>query len=716
MNRYALSLAFLALPGFAQVAAPAARPKPAAKAAAKPAPARARAVEELKFPPLGNVKIPDIVTFTLPNGMKVFLLENHELPLISGSALMRGGEIRDPADKVGLAETMATVLRTGGTKQKTGDQLDEELENAAASVESGAGDTSFSLSFNCLKENTAEVMAVFHDLLTAPEFRQDKLDLAKTQLKSAIQRRNDDASGIASREFEELLYGKDSPWARRAEYETIDRIERADLIGHHRRYYFPANILLSVYGDFNATEMRASLEKMFAGWTVAQPPVPPQPEVSAAPAPGVFLAAKNDVNQTNFRVGHLGGMYKDKDYPALEVMGDVLGGGSTGRLFRRIRSELGYAYAIRGSWSANYSYPGRFIVSGSTKSESTADTLLAIREEIGKIRAAEVTDEELATAKDSILNSFVFNFESPRSTLSRLVTYEFNGYPKTFLFDYQKAVAAVTKADVLRVAKQYLKPENLTYVAVGKPADFGKPLTALNLPVKNIDLTIPEPKQQQAAATPETLARGRQLLAALQQAAGGADRIAGVKDYMHTVAVELQTGASSLKVQQTTKIVGQRLRQEQQLPFGKVVVYFDGTGGWMFAPTPQGPKEQPLPAPAIGQVKGELFRFFATLWLSDRDPERTVNSPAPGVLEIADKQGNATRLTLDEKTGLPLKQTYRQGPLELEETYSDWKDAGGVKLPHKVVVTRGGQKAAESAYSEIRINSGIQPEEIGQKP
>ncbi len=459
-----------------------------AGAQTKPVQAPVPSYKDLKYPPLAQVKIPEVATFTLANGMKVYLLENHELPLVSGFALVRTGNLFDPPEKIGLAEITGTVLRTGGTRARTGDQLDDLLENMAASVESGIGETSGRVSFSALKENTAAVLAVFQEVLTAPEFRQEKIDLFKTQMRGSIARRNDQAGAVARREFSDLIYGKDTPYGWRMEYEHLDRIQREDLINFYRRYYFPSNVVLAISGDFSTAEMRGKLESLFAGWKAEQPPVPPFPTLREKAAPGVYLGVKSDVTQTFLGLGHLGGILRDKNYPALEVMADILGGSFRSRLVRRVRTELGYAYDISAGWGANYGHPGLFMVSGSTKSASTVEALEVIRQEIEKIRTTEVTDDELKTAKDTVLNSFVFNFDSPAKTLYRMVNQDYYGYPRDFLFQYQKALAAVTKGDVLRVAKQYLKPEDLTIVAIGQPKEFGHPLTALGMPVQELEL------------------------------------------------------------------------------------------------------------------------------------------------------------------------------------------------------------------------------------
>jgi zinc protease len=186
----------------------------------------------------------------------------------------------------------------------------------------------------------------------------------------------------------------------------------------------------------------------------------------------------------------LGGTLRDPDYPALEVAVNILGSGFTSRLMSQIRTKMGLAYSIGAGWGAAYDHPGTFRIVGSTESASTADAILAARSELEKMRTFEVSEQELKTAKDAVLNGFVFFFDSPAKTLSRVLRYQYFGYPNDFLFEYQKKVAAVTRADVLRVMQQHIDPKNLSIVAVGNPKDFGKPLSGIGK-VEKIDLSIP---------------------------------------------------------------------------------------------------------------------------------------------------------------------------------------------------------------------------------
>ena len=673
--------------------------------------------KDLKYPPLPALKIPEPTEITLSNGMKVMLLEDHELPLISGAALIRTGNLFDPPSKKGLAGLTGEVLRSGGTKARTGDQIDQDLENVAASIESQIGESSGTLSFSCLKENTDQVLALFRDLLSSPEFRQDKVDLSKTQSRSEISRRNDDAGGISEREFADIVYGRTTPYGWSIEYADIDNIQRDDLIRFYQRYYFPANMTLEVIGDFSTADMQAKLEQTLGSWKYSQPAVPAFPKVEDKTRPGIYLASKEDTTQTFFHVGELGGELRDKDYPALEVAADILGGGFHSRLFQSVRTKHGWAYNISADWSANYDHPGTFVISGSTQSAHTVDTLKAIGEEIEKIRTSEVTDDELQTAKDTVLNGFVFNFDRPSKTINRLMIYQYYGYPKDFIFQYQKAIASVTKADILRVAQKYFQAKDLTYVAVGNPKDFGTPLASLGIKVEPIDLTIPEPKPEAAQADPASLAKGKALLARVQQALGGADKLAAVKDLQFHADLEVFTPGASMKVKQTNSFIApSTVRQDNELPFMKQSVYSDGTSGWISGM--QG--VQNLPPAVLKQIHGEAFRQIASLALSDRDPNRTVNQPSDGVLEISSKDGDSVSITVDEKTGLPAKLAYQQTPAEggtaVEETFSDWRDVDGIRLPFQWSIMQGGKKFAGVTIQDYKINSGLTAETLGKRP
>lgn len=451
-----------------------------------------------------QIETPELKPFTpqqptrvvLPNGMVVMLQEDHELPLINGFARIRGGSREEPAEKAGLVSIYGQVWRTGGTKARTGDELDDYLEARAASVETGGGLDSTSISFSCLKEDFADVFAIFNEVLRQPMFRDDKIALAKNQLNTGIARRNDDPIGIAVREARRLGYGGDSPYARNTEYATVAAVTRDDLAQWHRTYVHPNNIVLGIVGDFDPKAMEAALRKTLASWPKGPQAKEPDIEI-AEPKPGVYFIAKEDVNQSNIRMVHMGTTRDNPDYFALEVMNEVFGGGFSARLFSNIRAKKGLAYSVGGGVGSNFDHPGLFQLSMGTKSESTAAAIDALFEEIDNLYKQPVTEEELERAKESILNSFIFRFDSKQKVLSEKMLYEFYGYPLDFLERYRPAIEKVTAADVERVAREYVHRDKVVLLVVGKQEDFDRPLSSFGA-VQTIDITIPPPPKPPA--------------------------------------------------------------------------------------------------------------------------------------------------------------------------------------------------------------------------
>jgi zinc protease len=450
--------------------------------------------QQIPVPKLPAFHPPQPKRIELPNGMVVFLQENHELPTIDGTARIRGGERSVPANKTGLTAIYGEVWRTGGTKSQTGDQLDDYLEQRAAKVETGGGVDSTTVSWSCLKEDFDDVFRVFEDLLKNPEFRADKIEIAQKGLYDGISRRNDDPGQIAGREAAKLVYGANNPYARVPEYATVAAITRQDLVQWHSNHVHPNNIILGVVGDFDSVKMEARLRKAFASW-------PRGPKGQAAndleikpdPAkPGYYQVDKTDVNQSNIQMVALGITRKSPDYFATSVFNEAFGGGFSSRLFGDIRTTKGLAYAVGGGVAAGWDHPGMLRLMVSTKSKTTIESIQALDEEIADLAKRPINDEEIKRAKDAILNSFVFRFDSPAKVLQEKMAYEFYGYPLDFLENFQKGIERVAKEDVARVAAKYIHREQMAVLVVGNVGEFDKPLSSLGT-INKLDIAIPAP-------------------------------------------------------------------------------------------------------------------------------------------------------------------------------------------------------------------------------
>ncbi|NER00166.1 MAG: insulinase family protein [Cyanothece sp. SIO2G6] len=449
---------------------------------------------ELEFPPLPEIEIPAYDFFTLDNGLQVYLMEDHELPLVSGTALVRTGGRFEPADKVGLAAITGNVMRSGGSVAYPADDLNAYLESHAASIETGISTASGSASFSSLTEDLTEVMVRFADVIQQPLFPQDKLDLALTQFGGDITRRNDDPEDVASREFRKLIYGEASPYARTVEYSTLANISRDDLVAFYQESFRPDQMMLGINGDFDPVEMRSLIETYFGDWQPPGEATLPQvlPEVSQHQKGGIFFIDQPQLTQSSIQLGHLGGRLDAPDFAALSVMNEVLNG-LGGRLTNEVRSRQGLAYSVYSFWSARYDYPGIFIGGGQTRSDATVPFIQSTLAELEKIRTTPVTAEELAQAQDSVLNSFVFNFERPAQTLSRVMRYAYYDYPEDFIFQYQQAIADTTVADIQTAAATHLNPDNMVVLVVGNEDEIQPELAQLrpDAVVTAIDISIP---------------------------------------------------------------------------------------------------------------------------------------------------------------------------------------------------------------------------------
>ena len=673
----------------------------------------------------------------LGNGMIVFLTENHELPLISGSAMIRGGSDSEPADKSGMVELYGETWRTGGTEKLTGDALDDYLEARAAKVETGGSDEATSISFNCLKADFPEVLGVFADLLRHPAFREDKLSLAKKELDSGISRRNDETDDIASMQTDILGYGKQSAYARVAEYATVAAVTREDLLAWHRQHVTPNNIILGVVGDFDSKEMEATLQKLFGEWPSGEKAA--EPVVSIEPAkPGIYLVNKSDVDQSEIRMIGAGIERKNPDYFALQVMNDIFGGGFSSRLFINLRTKAGLAYSVGGGVGSDWDHAGLTVLEIGTKTETTVEAIKGMWEQVELMKENAPSEAEMKRAKDAILNSFIFNFDTPAKVLHEQETYDFYGYPSDFLERYRAGVEKVTAEDVQRVAKKYLHKDELKVLVVGNASGFEKQLAELG-PVTPIDITIPSPEAKPAAwqpshpsepmpaamaapaenSTPEASnAEGKAAMERLLEAIGGAAKVDSVKS-LHQYMSFWQERVP-LRIEQTT-VYPDKQAQKLSVPQGEVLQVVTPAGAF----TSLGKKTLDLSAADQASMASELKRDFVNVLQHRDDPrytfaasgKQTLDSGEATVVKV-NADGVETRYWIGAD-GLLAQQEFsvndEEGPKIITTRYLKWQDFGGLKYPTRIDTLQGTKLLSWLLVEGMEVNSAVDPK-LFEKP
>jgi zinc protease len=410
----------------------------------------------------------------LSNGVVAYLVEDHDLPLVSVSAIVRTGSYLDPAGKEGLAALTGTQMRVGGTTSKTAEEFDEAADFLAANISNSIGATQGNASLNLLAKDIDQGLALYFDMLKNPRFQDDRLKLAKSQLLQNMERRNDRTDAIEGREWARLMYG-DHFTTKESTKASIDGITREDMIAFHQRYYQPGGFIFAVSGDFNTKEMVSKLEAAMKGWPINKAAVPPVPKPTNTLVPGVYVVNKADVNQGRVSIGHTGAMRDSPDSYALEIMNDILGGGGfTSRIMSRVRSDEGLAYSAGSSFGLGTYYPGVFRASFQSKNPTTSQAIEIVLEEINRVRTVKVSAEELETAKNSNIEFFPRIFATAGQIAGTFAQDEYTKRPADYWATYRDRIRAVTAEDVQRVAAKYLHPDQLVVLVVGNIDEITK--------------------------------------------------------------------------------------------------------------------------------------------------------------------------------------------------------------------------------------------------
>jgi predicted Zn-dependent peptidase len=479
----------------APVAAAAAPAPAAAPVTAPPAPASAaRLTPDAPFRqlppgpgPVPSFHPPPWKRFKLKNGLEVFLVEFHDLPLVDFNLMIKTGGAANPPDRAGLADLTANMLDEG-TKTRSALAIAGEVASLGATLSTGSTWDASNVSLQTLTKNLDPALALFADVVVSPLFDDKEFARVRDNLTTAITRRKDSPPTVANLALARLLYGQKHPygWPMTGVEESIKKLTPADLHAFYDAYYRPGNAALIVAGDTTEAALRPKLEAAFAKWkghkgAARKLPAP----TAAASATRAFLIDKADAPQSSIRVGGIGIERTNPDYFPVTVMNLILGGGFY-RLDLNLREGKGWTYGARSTFDSRRT-PGPFSAGGEFVAPHTADSVGEILKEMNGLRDADVTDAELARAKDQIIKSYPARFATRANVAAQLAELAIFGLPDSYLTDYTTKIAAVTKADVRRVARKFLDPGKFTIVVVGDKKSVAEPLAKL-APVELRDL------------------------------------------------------------------------------------------------------------------------------------------------------------------------------------------------------------------------------------
>jgi len=432
--------------------------------------------EALVFPSL-IFEVPDssALRSELANGIPVYALTDHQLPLVNITVFFRGGRYLEPHDKEGLAAITGQAWRTGGAGDRTARQLDEELDFLAARLSTDIGDVTGSVSLNVMSKDLEAATALLMDVLLSPQFQEDRLAKAQDDLIQAMRRRNDDIADIEAREWDRLLFGDEFWMNRLPTQQSVESITADDCRRFAARLIDAGSLVVAVSGDVDRGSLMALLGKTLGGLERRAEPIPAIPQPKTTAKPGVYVVHKDDVNQGRVSIGRVGFRVGHPDEFALRIMNDILGGGGfTSRITRRVRSDEGLAYSARSRLTFPVTIPGEFRASFQSKSSTCAYAAEIVNELINGIRENGITDDELKISMASYIETFPRRFETPARTVGVFASDEMLGRPDGYWLSYRDRIAEVSTDAARNAARKYLDPASMIMLVVGNIDEIRK--------------------------------------------------------------------------------------------------------------------------------------------------------------------------------------------------------------------------------------------------
>ena len=455
-------------------------------------PPMALAARPVDFPPY-EIK-------TLANGLQVLVVLHHEQPSVSFRLLIKAGAMNEPADKPGVANFVAGLL-SQGTKTRDAGEIANQIESAGGIIGTGSGNELTFVSGAVIKDQTELMLSLAADMVQNPAFSQGEIDRRRSQTLSSLEVSYDDPENLANMVFSRLVFGS-HPYGRPAEgtRESISRLTRDDLVAYHRTWFVPNNSLLAIVGDLNADEAFAAAQKAFGGWEKreipALRPIDPPP-----PARRLVVIDRPGSAQTEIRVGHIAVPRTHQEYVPLDLAIRILGGEGANRLFGVLRSDRGLTYGASADFNT-FKTSGEIVAETDTRTATTGEALRLIVDEFARLQKESVNPLELRGAQDFLAGNFALTIEAPGAIAQQVLAHMFFGLDLSEIETYRDRVERVTTMDIQRVAKQFVKPDQLSIVLVGDASAFASQLKSLGfadyerIPLAELDLNSPTLRRQ----------------------------------------------------------------------------------------------------------------------------------------------------------------------------------------------------------------------------
>jgi predicted Zn-dependent peptidase len=444
--------------------------------------AGSQTVDRSRAPTLGpppKVSLPPVVTRQLENGLKLMIVEQHELPLADFVLVVGSGGTLDPASKGGVANLTASML-TEGTELRSALEISDQIAYLGINLGAGSNWDAATVNLHTPTAQLDSALALFADVVLHPAFRQEDFErVRKNRLTSLVQLK-DRAPAIADQAYAAILYGSSHPYGHNllGTEASITGMSTSDLKSFYSANFLPNNATLIVVGDVTPALVERKISALFRGWQRGNVQAPTIAEPPKAGATTVYLIDKPGAAQSSFRIGSVGVPRSTRDYFALTVMNTILGGTFTSRLMQNLRETHGYTYGARSRFDMRRA-AGPFTASAEVVAAKTDSGLIEFMKELNSIRDT-VPQAELNKAKRFLQLSMPSDFETTQQIANQLIPVVLYGLPLDYYNSYVSNVEKITQADVQRVAKQYVNPASLAIVIVGDRKNIEQGLKAVN--------------------------------------------------------------------------------------------------------------------------------------------------------------------------------------------------------------------------------------------
>jgi len=482
-----------------------AAPKPAAPAASTFWTGRSDLIAAPPPPKPEALALPKIDRFTLANGMQIIVVARKELPVVSFGLAVQAGGYDEDRDTLGVSDFVAAMLRKGtkngtnGTKSRSADDISRAIDFVGGALDAQATNEGTTVSCSALSKDSALCLDLLSDVLLHPSFPESEMGDVRDQMLAAVASRYDSPGELAEAHFDNQLFGENHPNAWVLTADDVRKIDRARLEKFWKTFYHPNHAILAVAGDVDATRLRVQLEKAFHGWVPVNAPVRPGWTIPPGGGTRILLVDRPDLTQATIVLGHAGIKHADPRWYAVTLMNYVLGGSDfSSRLMTEVRSKRGLTYGIGSSFGASL-YQGAFRVSAATKNETVWDALLASVNEIRRMQTEGPSGGELAKAKGYYAGSYPFSLQGAAGIAAALVGAEEHGLGIGYVRDLPLRLAAVDEAQARAAAKDFLQPDTLLVVIVGRGEAIEPQLAKSGIQYERINFKDPINAGERAA-------------------------------------------------------------------------------------------------------------------------------------------------------------------------------------------------------------------------